>query len=227
MEINKKSLKVQAYNYLKDCIIRGKFEYDKIYTEVNIAKELGISRTPIREAVLQLAHDDFVELKPNKGFVVKSYSIEELRDYLDLRKAIEGFCGIYTIKTKDTERWQLLIGKLEENLNSMEHELEGAHDPVEFMKIDSEFHFTLIDYVGNIQMTRIMRDLRDKIDRIGIESEQLANRCEETLAEHKAIVKVIKDGDKDAIVNAYGYHFEKCFEAMTGCENIHNKAENF
>lgn len=226
MEINKKSLKAQAYNYLKDCIISGQFEHDKVYTEMSLAKKLEISRTPIREAVLQLAHDDFVELKPNKGFVVKSYSIRELRDYLDLRKAIEGFCGMHTVISKGSAKWKKLIADLEENLESLEAELQRKHDPVAFMRIDAEFHFIIIDYVGNVQMTRIMHDLRDKIDRVGIESEQSKDRCEETLAEHRAIVKAIKSGDSNNIYHAFSHHFDKCFEAMACVHGDNSQAHS-
>ena len=212
--INKSSLKVQAYNYLKECILSGKLESGVLYTEMNLAKELGISRTPVREAVLQLAHEDYVTLKPNKGFLVKTYTIEEIKEYLDVRKAVEGFCGMETLKEKNTDRWNKLIKKLEKILDEADMILRKGTDPEGFMKKDAEFHFEIVSFAKNSQMERIMFDMRDKMNKIGLDSEKIEGRSEDTQKEHRAIFEALKRNDRKAIYSSYEYHFDKCLDAM-------------
>ena len=84
------SLKAQVYEYLKQAIINGDLKVGEIYSEQYFADKLSISRTPVREAILQLQHENMVEVKANRGIIVKPLLLDEIKKIIETRLAIEG-----------------------------------------------------------------------------------------------------------------------------------------
>ncbi len=221
--IERISLKMQAYNYLREQIVEGMLSTSELYTELGFAEKLNISRTPVREAVLQLEQEGFVAIRPNKGFVIRSYTENEIRDYLQVRKAIEGFCATETVKSKDSEKWLEMIKDLEKHINEEKQLLNEKADVSVFIKNDTDFHLVIVGYCGNVQMKNIMNDMKNRINRIGTESLKIEGRKQETLNEHKEIVRAIKSGNKQRIYNAYNHHFDMCMKAIEAWNSIKNK----
>ena len=78
-----------AYNALRDAISNGNLRHDEIYNEIALAKELGISRTPVREALLELSSQELVTFLPRRGVIVNSFTDKDIEEVFELRKAIE------------------------------------------------------------------------------------------------------------------------------------------
>ena len=212
--IERVTLKSQAYNYLKERITKGDLKAGELYTEQGMAQVLNISRTPVREAVLQLAHEDFVYIKPNKGFIVKEYTQKEIEDYFQVRMAVEGFCGMYSVKLKDTKIWNELVKELEKYILEEREMLSGPADVEEFMANDLKFHMAIVSFSQNKQMMKIMEDMRGRIDRVGKASLGIEGRMYNSYCEHRNIFEAIKSGSKDGIYNAIDLHFKSCVEIM-------------
>jgi DNA-binding GntR family transcriptional regulator len=84
-------LSKKVYRILKERIIKGNLKPGEKILEVNIAKQLGVSRTPVREALRELAAEGFFAMEPNIGMIVIDFSIEGLQEVLKIRKLLEGF----------------------------------------------------------------------------------------------------------------------------------------
>ena len=214
--IERVTLKMQTYNYLKERIISGEIKPGELYTEQGFAQALNISRTPVREAVLQLAHEDFVTIRPNKGFVVREYTPEEIEQYLQVRTAIEGFCGMYAADMAGSDKWEKLIKELEGYLSDEYKMTTSAASPKDFMENDTKFHMAIVSFSGNEQMLKIMTDMRSRIDRVGVKSLGMDGRMYNTYREHKELVKAIKGGNRAEVYKAIEFHFDTCRALMSG-----------
>ena len=212
--IERITLKMQAYNYLKKQIIDGKLKADEIYTEQGFAEMLNMSRTPVREAVLQLAHEDFVTIKPNKGFMVREYSGKDIDEYLQVRLAIEGFCGMYAVDTSGSRKWRELVQTLESYLDQEKQLIERSTTSQEFMKWDFNFHLAIVSYVNNSQMLNIFNDMRNRIDRIGVKTFSISGTITNAYKEHMEIYEAIKSGTRNDIYMALEAHLDKYREVL-------------
>ncbi len=85
-----KSLKEQAYEILKGMILTGGLEQDKLHNEKRVAEALGVSRTPVREALLELSREGMILFLPGKGFQVRKFTLQEIQEVFDVRRIIEG-----------------------------------------------------------------------------------------------------------------------------------------
>ena len=97
------SLKAQVYEYLKQAIINGDLKVGEIYSEQYFADKLSISRTPVREAILQLQHENMVEVKANRGIIVKPLLLDEIKKIIETRLAIEGYSYYILAKNLTTK----------------------------------------------------------------------------------------------------------------------------
>ena len=97
------SLKAQVYEYLKQAIINGDLKVGEIYSEQYFADKLSISRTPVREAILQLQHENMVEVKANRGIIVKPLLLDEIKKIIETRLAIEGYSSSILAKNLTTK----------------------------------------------------------------------------------------------------------------------------
>ena len=207
--IERVTLKMQAYNYLKKQIIDGELKHDEVYTEQGFAEKLNISRTPVREAILHLAQEGYITIQSNRGIQVKELSKEEIKDILQMREAIEGFCAEYAAERKGENKELVCILKkyIDEEEKNISHE--------EFIKNDIEFHTAIVDFCKNRIMKEAFINLRNQINRIGLKSFDNEERIKETLREHKEIVNAVESGDTALAKAAVKRHLESCLEVMT------------
>ena len=96
------SLQLEAYNYIKNLILTHQLDVNTLYSETKLSKELGISRTPMREALQCLSQDGYITVIPSKGFRIRQLSQKDMRETIQIRCAIEGFMlginGVVTFK---------------------------------------------------------------------------------------------------------------------------------
>ena len=210
--IKRITLKKQAYEYLLAEIKAERIKPTQVYSEQYFADLLEISRTPVREAVLQLNQEGFLQIHPNKGFSVKPASDRDVLDMFRLRSAIEGYCAMYAAGNSHTSEGRKLIKKLKQ-LNEVEKELyRSGADPQQCMETDTKFHLALVEFSGNRQMIEIMHNLRAKINIAGTKNLYREGRIREVLIEHEKIVEVISSGDKTGAFKAVDRHLTDCLD---------------
>lgn len=114
------SLNEQAYEHLKNLIASQKLSYDKIYSETRLSKELGISRTPFRDAVHRLVQEGYIDIMPSKGFQLHQLSKKDVTETFQIRSALEGYCTIEIAKNISTAKTKTLLSELEILMQNME-----------------------------------------------------------------------------------------------------------
>ena len=106
------SLQQEAYNYIKDLILTNRLDVNSLYSETKLSKELGISRTPMREALQCLSQDGYIDVIPSKGFRIRQLNQKDMKETIQIRCAIEGFCTHCLANDINTARGQKTIREL-------------------------------------------------------------------------------------------------------------------
>ena len=108
-------LNEQAYQHLQNLIMDNQFSYHEIYSETKLAKELGISRTPFRDAIHRLAQEGYIDIIPNKGFMLHQLSKEDVNETFQIRSALESYCTLQICKEANSRK----VGKLMISVNTI------------------------------------------------------------------------------------------------------------
>ena len=209
----KSTFKEQAYEYLLNLIINNHLESSKVYSERYFAEIMGISRTPVREALLQLQREGYIIIQSNKGIKVREISQSEIAEIIQMRIAIEGFCAVYASEKVNTDKWQDLCSNLDHFLAIEEEMLGKENIQEEFIKNDLSFHLAVIDFCGNSKMKEALVNLRNQINRIGLQSLYKEERINQTHKEHLKIYEAIKSGNQRKAYLSIKEH-------LLSCENI-------
>ena len=186
-------LKQQAYAELKRQIVAGELPSGSVQSVRQLATRLEMSKTPVHAAIERLEADGLVTLAPQQGVVVREMSIQDIINHYEIRQALEP----YVLRRISGRLTASQIGQLQENLEEVRR-CASAKDSAALMKADTEFHQLLCGFVGNDEITRVMQQLRDKVQRVVFRvAEQFPERVTETYEEHRAIVEAIVAGDAE------------------------------
>jgi DNA-binding GntR family transcriptional regulator len=190
-----------AYRELKDAIVNLRLRPGEPLREAALAAMLGVSKTPIREALSWLERDGLVEMEVFKGAVVTGYSRRDLEEIYELRLLLE--------VTAARQAATYLEGEIRRRLVSLSaasrHSLDAGNTKRLVQLID-EFDEILFDSLQNGRIRALIGNLRDHVKRIGHLSEQAPGRLDASVAEHERIIQAITDGDPDAAARSMREH---------------------
>ncbi|MFD3925603.1 GntR family transcriptional regulator [Streptomyces sp. NPDC058614] len=199
----------KAYAYLKDTVLTDPAMQGEFLSEQEIADRIGVSRTPIREALLLLAAEDLVELVPKRGARVAPLSGREISELMELRGIVERYAAQQVIGAQRAPLKEL--GELLER----QRELNGPDQAKEFIAVDHLFHSTLVSAVGNTLLERHYDGLRSRQVRAGVVA--LYNqhgRQEAVLHEHQDILTALAAGDATAACAAIDSHLQSTLKVL-------------
>lgn len=198
------SLAEQAYNMLKKSIISGELAPLTELKEGKIATDLGISRTPLREAIKKLAMEELVVLKKGKPATVATFTNEESIEIMELRQLLEIPNLVKVISNCDESG----IANLEDNLKQQMKAITN-NDYHQFIDYDREFHLILASYNENKKVRALIHQVNTEVNRAFlILSNTLGISAYEAYKEHVHIVEVIKRKDIDAAKGAMLIHLQ-------------------
>lgn len=198
-----KSLKELAYDNLKELIITGMLESGRLHNEKRLAEALGVSRTPVREALLELSREGMVAFVPGKGVEVCKLTSRQVREVFEIRRIIEG----YIIKKIAGQLTAEDIQALDDKLNAQEKML-GSAERQAFIEYDKQFHLYLASKIGNQQIESILDNLRDQIHLMGIRAVEEDFRMKQVIEEHRAIFSGLKEENPQKAYDALITHLE-------------------
>jgi DNA-binding GntR family transcriptional regulator len=155
-KIKKIPLREQIINAIRDAIIEGKFKPGEKISEQELSEQLGVSRTPIREAIQILQQQGLVKIVPKSGTYVTNVEAEELKDSLSIRIAIEELALRQAIERSSEAQWQTLCDQLENVLARMQVAAERG-STIDATELDIEWHTHLIDSAQNCYLSRLWR----------------------------------------------------------------------
>lgn len=199
------SYKDQAYRMIKDAILYRRFRVDQVYSQDRVGAEMGISRTPVREALLELQQEGYVTFLRGRGFAVVPITVDDARDIVEMRRVVE-LAGSRLAASRRTEE---RLGKIARSLDLMKDELNTGGQ-TELYKLDRVFHRAVFEAAGNKRLLRSMEELRDNFLRF--ETQTAFDRYEtslEVLEEHRAVYEAIRAGDADLAERQMISHLEK------------------
>ena len=189
LEGNYSLLSTCVYNTIKDAIIAEKLEPGKKVSETGLAKELGVSRTPVREALRILYTEGFVKLTPNSSFVVSMFTQKDAIEILHVRSILES----------EASRMEEGKRKLKKAISLMDkvYELEGEEKAAEFSNADIEFHKVIFEIAGNSKMLMVSDSLHDRQIRLYISTHSANTELMDVCSrQHRHIMDAIVIGDE-------------------------------
>lgn len=187
------SLARLAYDALLKSILSGELNSNEIYNEMALAKELGISRTPVREALLELSVQGLVKFLPRKGITVCRFTRQDIVEIFEIRRAIETACVEKIARMSprpDLHRIQKTIAEQRAAISN--HDLEA------FLHADRDFHVRFSELTTNRRMKETLENVRNMIHLMGDQALRIPGRAKIVVKEHEAIVRAVKKGKPDA-----------------------------
>ena len=204
--IKKVSYKDQVYQYLKAALIKGELRTGEIYSEQQVADQLRVSRTPVREAVIRLTNEGMLEVRANRGWTVRPVSEEDLREIVAARIAIEGYSIRCLVSHASDADWKRSVGRLRQVQEKSRAFLADEGKRYEFMKLDTEFHTQLIEATKNSYLIRIHEQMRTKLEQAVFTSLHHTRRHAETWEEHASILTGIERRNEADAMRAFMAH---------------------
>lgn len=193
----------KAYEFLKRTVLADPAMEGGFISEQEVAERVGVSRTPVREALLQLAAADLVQLVPNRGAYIAPLTGRDLRDLFELRGLLERFAAQKVIASG-----VIPIGDMRDAISQQIH-CEGPTEDRDFMSFDHYFHSVLVDAAGNAMLSKAYRGLRARQVRAGLVAlSRSHNRKDQVLSEHEAILDALIAGDLEATLAAIDHHHQ-------------------
>lgn len=203
-----KPLQLKAYDYIKDMILNDTFDYNTIYSETKIAKDIGVSRTPMRDALHRLAQERYIDIIPSKGFCIHQMTEQDIIETFQIRSAIEGYCTVQITKDHQETSSERLFEELEELLAAQKKILEDTQDIRSFVEYDNQFHIKIVSSLNNKTFNELFGSYLFQIKRLAIMSLEHPGRMEETVAEHTMILQAMKSGSLTEIYQLTMKHME-------------------
>lgn len=183
---NLRPLRDLVFEALREAIVNGTLAPGERLMEVQLAEELGVSRTPVREAIRRLELEGYVVMVPRKGAYVASMSAKDVADVFEIRAALEGLAAELAAERITEEE----LEELERRLHFVALRVEQG-DLERLVEADTEFHDLLYRASRNQRLVQILGNLREQIQRFRTASLATPGRMQETLEEHKRIVEAV------------------------------------
>lgn len=204
-----KPLRELVCENLIDAINKGILSPGERLMEIQIAEEMGVSRTPVREAIRKLELEGFVVMIPRRGTYVANISIKDINEVYEIRSALDILAGgLAAERINDDE-----IEEMRELLLISEKHIE-ENNLAKIVETDSKFHDVLYTASRNERLVSIISNLREQITSIRGQSMNYPGRLVDTLDEHKEIVESIAARDIDRAQEAVRVHLENAEQTL-------------
>jgi len=196
-----KSLTSLIFDKIREDILNDKYRPGEKIVEAKLAEELGVSRTPVREALKQLELDGLIDNIPNRGVVVKGVTTQDIKDIYTIRIAIEGVAVRWAIERMEDEE----LDELKEIYELMEF-YTFKKDVDKIFELNTKFHETIYKATKSRYLEQILKDFQLFIKATRNKSLRCEGRMQEALEEHKAIIDAFIERDSEEAVEAIVKH---------------------
>ncbi len=194
---------------LRDAVRRGILQPGERLMEIQLAEDLGVSRTPVREAIRKLEMEGYVIMMPRRGTYVADLSIRDINEVFEIRTSLESLASglaAERINEDELEKLQRLLVEIGAYIKSGDME--------SIVRTDTEFHDLLYQASRNTRLVGIISNLREQLTRFRTTSMSFPGRLKATLEEHRKIVEAIAQGDEKAARKAAEHHMEKSEQTL-------------
>ena len=190
----RKSLGQYVYDTLKQAIVRGELNPGRRVVESRVADALGISRTPVREAIHKLEKEGLLSQNPTGGFFVKGFSRADIEETFGIRSVLESYAArLAAIKHRQEE-----LKLLEEKISEYQRFLDRK-DMDELPRINTEFHDLLYALSRSPRLIKMINDLKDQIFRFRHVILKVEEMAKISNNDHRLMIKSIRERDADGV----------------------------
>ena len=210
-EYHDHSLRGRVFQKIREDILTGVYKEHDELREVSIGEELGVSRTPVREALRQLELEGLVTIVPNKGAYVTGITPQDVHDIYKIRSLLEGLCARWATEHITGRQ----IEELEEIILLSEFHLrKKSAEQAEQVSEDGKFHKVLYEASNSRILEHVLSDFHKYVQMARMMSVGAKDRAERSIEEHRDILKAIKDKDPDKAEWLANQHIMKVMENL-------------
>lgn len=209
MAEGEKSLRGQVFDKIRSDILKGRYQRGDELVECTIGKELGVSRTPVREAIRQLELEGLVQLVPNKGAFVTGISAEDVRDIYLIRARLEGLCARLAVENITEKQ----LEAMEETIYLSDFHAGKSHYE-QVCEMDGKFHKLLYEASGSRILGHTLSDFHQYVQRVRQASIMDRMRLDKSGHEHMEILQAIRSKDADTAEQVAARHISNTVENL-------------
>ena len=209
MAANGKSLRGQVFDKIRSDILKGRYQKGDELVECTIGKEMGVSRTPVREAIRQLELEGLVQLIPNKGAFVTGISASDVRDIYLIRSRLEGLAARMAAEHISSE----LLAEMEETIVLSDYHVKKEHFE-QVCEMDGKFHKLLYAASGSRILEHTLTDFHQYVQRVRMASITNRIRMHKSNSEHEKILEAIRNKDGDQAEKVAAEHISNTVENL-------------
>lgn len=210
--LDKYSLRGRVFRRLRDNILNGQYQENDELKEAAIAEELGVSRTPVREAFRQLELEGLIHIIPNKGAYVTGISSSDVADIYEIRSLLEGLCARWATEKITKEK----IEALEEIILLSEFHLEKEHYD-QLIELDNRFHMQMYEACESKILIHLLKDFHQYVQKQRQQTLSDRERSAAAVEEHKSIMEAIRDGNAELAEKLADEHICNAYRNMVKC----------
>lgn len=202
-------LRDMVFDVLMNAIMQGQLSPGERLLEVQLADEMGVSRTPVREAIRRLELEGFVVMVPRKGAYVAGLSIDDVESVYEIRTALETLAvrlAAQRMEAADYEQLDELAGKMQQTWQ------EGDVD--NWVNLDARFHELLYTFSRNERLISMMSNIMEQLSRYRIISLANVEVRQNSLNEHQTLIEALKRRDSDSAADAAAHHIENTKQSL-------------
>lgn len=198
-----RSLTSIIFDRIREDILNNKYKVGEKIVEAKLADELGVSRTPVREALKQLELDGLVENIPNRGVVVKGITNQDIADIYTIRMEIEGIAAKWCVERMDESH----IDTLKEIYELMEF-YTFKKDVEKCFELNTKFHETIYMATKSRYLEHVLKDFQIFMKSTRIKSLKTEGRMDNSLEEHRLILEALVNRDEELAVERIKRHID-------------------
>ena len=207
--ITRVTLHDAVLNQIRDMIIEGQLMPGTRINEGQVGASLGVSRTPLREAIKTLASEGLVEIVPAKGAVVRRFTVQDIGEILEVLKALEQAAArIACAKASDTQNKK--IRQMHERML----ELYAKRDRLAYFKLNQAIHSAIVQAAGNAVLAQTHETLQSRIKRIRFIGHEGSARWAAAVAEHDEMIVALAARNGEALAEVLGRHLDMAVDRV-------------
>jgi GntR family transcriptional regulator, rspAB operon transcriptional repressor len=206
----------RIHNALRDRIVSLELPPGAPLFEKRFVEMFGVSRTPVREALLRLAEEELVDIYPQSGTFVARIRPSAAQDAMAIRRALEGFCvreAANRATPADIAGLDALIAR--QRIAAEFHDIDGFHTA------DETMHQSIASIAGHANIWRVVKREKVAVDRVRLLTLEVKGRFEIVVAEHKRIVDALRGGDANAAEDAMSMHLSRVLPGLEALRARH------
>lgn len=211
------SLAKKVTKALRQSILNNELTPNVIYNEKSIAQDLGISRTPVREALLELSAKRLVKFLPQKGVVINTFTLEDIDDAFEIRTALE----VFSVQKLCLNTNDLDTTPLEKFLTDQKNAV-ASKDEIRFMEADRHFHIGFTRLTKNSYLIDMMEDIRDIMHLMGFKALGINGRMKLVVKEHQEILSAVQQKSVSLAMEKMRVHLENSRDAV---KTVYDRAQ--